>query len=209
ETPRVNGDLPDRTPGSSRRRPEYTHFPNTQLKEKTVFSGMLHRAPAHPPTSTTPPLNIQYHKGSALDPDPCSPTPPLSSTVGTIANQNNYGGKWTYERPNRDAVVTDARELAASATDVARCIFHERALSPGGFSAKDTSTKREAEKILVGDEFKGRLWASSTHTTGASLWSLLPSVPSSSPSSSRPLNHISLTRSPFSQIGHVGFGGCA
>ncbi|RUS33284.1 hypothetical protein BC938DRAFT_472248 [Jimgerdemannia flammicorona] len=146
---------------------------------------------------------------SALDPDPCSPTPPLSSTVGTIANQNNYSGKWTYERPNRDAVVTDARELAASATDVARCIFHERALSPGGFSAKDTSTKREAEKILVGDEFKGRLWASSTHTTGASLWSLLPSVPSSSPSSSRPLNHISLTRSPFSQIGHVGFGGCA
>ncbi|RUS15639.1 hypothetical protein BC938DRAFT_476866 [Jimgerdemannia flammicorona] len=119
-----------------------------------------------PLTSSTLSLNIQYYKGSALDPftfrSLLTNTSTVVHTVGTIANQKNYGDQGTYEKLNRDAVVTVARELAASAADEGKkkcLVYFSAASAPPGWilDKRYIGTKREAEKILMGDEFKDQL----------------------------------------------------
>ncbi|CAM0136956.1 hypothetical protein VKS41_007553 [Umbelopsis sp. WA50703] len=111
------------------------------------------------------PNKVSHVQGNALYPSPFSDTiraaSAVVSTVGTIKDEkNNEDG--SYERLNRDAVVSVAREMVKTQPDDLdkRClVYFSAANAPPGFllDPRYINSKREAEETLLSKEFQDKL----------------------------------------------------
>jgi nucleoside-diphosphate-sugar epimerase len=110
------------------------------------------------------PKNVSHIQGNALHPSPFSDTiraaDAVVSTVGTITEGKEPDT--TFERVNRDAVVSVAREMVKTqpAHLDKRClVYFSAANAPPGFllDPRYIGSKRQAEEALLSKEFQDKL----------------------------------------------------
>jgi hypothetical protein len=112
------------------------------------------------------PNHVNHVQGNALYPSPFSDVirsaDAVVSTVGIIKENKDHDADETFERLNRDAVVSVAREMVKTqpADLTRRClVYFSAANAPPGFllDPRYINTKREAEDALLSEEFKDKL----------------------------------------------------
>ncbi|KAG2180318.1 hypothetical protein INT44_003320 [Umbelopsis vinacea] len=110
------------------------------------------------------PDHVSHVQGNALHPSPFSDVirsaDAVVSTVGVIKESKDEDG--TFERLNRDAVLSVAREMVKTQPPNLdrRClVYFSAANAPPGFllDPRYINTKREAEEALLSNEFKDKL----------------------------------------------------
>ncbi|OZJ04291.1 hypothetical protein BZG36_02571 [Bifiguratus adelaidae] len=122
-------------------------------------------------SSKTEVANVENIKGNALEPQTyrhlLADTDAVVSTIGTIMDQKKHGDMGTYEKLNRDAVIYAAREFVKAKgtseykdkADRPCLVYVSAAHAPPDFilDSRYITTKRQAENVLLGREFRNSL----------------------------------------------------